>query len=120
MIESIEMHFSLLSFFIGAPLKPCGLDRLRRRSLRPVTTQRRQSAWQRRADRRAPGMPADGGARSEQAARTAPLAVHTHTHTHTHTELSTVALCTNSQAGSAPTRLSHRLIIATRVESERR
>lgn len=83
------------------------------RPLRPVTMQPRQSAWHWRANRRAPGMPADGRAVRTGCENGTPC--YSHTHIHTHTELSTVALCANSQAGSTPTLLADRLIIVTRV-----
>ena len=82
-------------------------------SRRPVTMQPRQSAWHRRANRRAPAMPADGRAVRTGCEEWYPSLF---THIHTSTELSTVALCANSQPGSTPTLLSDRLIIGPHVE----
>lgn len=86
------------------------------RPLRPVTMQPRQRAWHRRANRRAPGMPADGGAVRTGCENGPPRCFHTFTHT----ALSTVALCANSQEGSTPTPRSDKIIIATRVVAVRR
>lgn len=89
------------------------------RPLRPVTMQPRQSARYRRASRRVPGKPADGEAVRTGCENGAPRCVHRFTFT----VLPTVALCANSQEGSAPTGRAvraDRLIIATHVVAVRR
>lgn len=79
--------------------------------------QPRQSAWHRRANRRAPSKPADGKAVRTGCENGTPRCLHRFTHA----VLSTVALCANSQEGSTPTRVrSDRLIIVTHVVAVRR